>query len=58
MAIGEDIVSVFSGPADISAFDNELYVPKETTHKMNIQQRAFAFARIVPTSTNSKRKTI
>ena len=35
MAIGEDIVSVFSGPADIAAFDNELYVPKETTHKIN-----------------------
>lgn len=34
MAVGEKIVSVFSGPADIVAFDDELYVPKETTHKI------------------------
>ena len=34
MAIGEKIVSVFSGPADISAFDDEQYLPKESTHKI------------------------
>lgn len=34
MAVGEKIVSVFSGPADIVAFDDEPYVPKETTHKI------------------------
>ena len=34
MAVGEKIVSVFSGPADIVAFDDEPYVPKEKTHKI------------------------
>ncbi len=34
MAVGEKIVSVFSGPADIVAFNDEPYVPKETTHKI------------------------
>ena len=34
MAVGEKIVSVFSGPADIFAFDDEPYVAKETTHKI------------------------
>ena len=34
MAVGEKIVSVFSGPADIVAFDDEPYVAKETTHKI------------------------
>ena len=34
MAIGEKIISVFSGPADISAFDDEQYLPKESTHKI------------------------
>lgn len=35
MAVGEKIVSVFSGPADVVAFDDAPYVPKETTHKIN-----------------------
>ena len=35
MAIGEKITSVFSGPADIPAFDNEPYIPKSKTHKIN-----------------------
>ena len=35
MAVGEEIISVFSGPADIASFDNDPYVPKETTHKIN-----------------------
>ena len=35
MAVGEKIISVFSGPSDIPAFDNEPYVPKETTHKID-----------------------
>ena len=34
MAVGEKIVSVFSGPADIVAFDDEHYVAKESTHKI------------------------
>ena len=34
MAIGEKIVSVFSGPADIFSFDDEHYVSKESTHKI------------------------
>ena len=34
MAIGEKIVSVFSGPADIIAFDDETYEVKEKTHKI------------------------
>tara|TARA_B100000900_G_scaffold415956_1_gene448110 strand:- start:93 stop:1823 length:1731 start_codon:yes stop_codon:yes gene_type:complete len=34
MAVGEKIVSVFSGPADIVAFDDKISVPKETTHKI------------------------
>ena len=34
MAIGAEIASVFSGAADIGAFENEAYVPKETTHKV------------------------
>lgn len=35
MAVGEKIVSVFSGAADIPAFQEESFVPKETTHKIN-----------------------
>ena len=34
MAVGEKIISVFSGPADIIAFDDEPYVAKESTHKI------------------------
>lgn len=35
MAVGERIVSVFSGAADIPAFQEEPLLPKETTHKIN-----------------------
>jgi phenylalanine-4-hydroxylase len=35
MAVGEKIVSVFSGAADIPAFQDEPFVPKETTHKID-----------------------
>jgi phenylalanine-4-hydroxylase len=35
MAVGEKIVSAFSGPADPDAFQLEYPVPKEKTHKIN-----------------------
>jgi len=35
MAVGEHIVSVFSGPTDPDAFDLKFPVPKEKTHKIN-----------------------
>ncbi len=42
MAVGENIVSVFSGPADANAFGLEFPVPAEKTHKINYntEQRA------------------
>lgn len=41
MAVGENIVSVFSGPADANAFGLEFPVPAEKTHKItySIEQR-------------------
>ncbi|MBG0781792.1 MAG: aromatic amino acid hydroxylase [Bacteroidales bacterium] len=35
MAIGESVVSAYSGPADPDAFGLEYAVPKEKTHKIN-----------------------
>jgi phenylalanine-4-hydroxylase len=35
MAVGENIVSVYSGPADADAFGLEFPVPAEKTHKIN-----------------------
>jgi phenylalanine-4-hydroxylase len=35
MAIGSEIDSVFSGPADIPSYKLPAYLPKETTHKIN-----------------------
>jgi phenylalanine-4-hydroxylase len=40
MAVGEKIVSAFSGPADPFAYDLEYPVPKEKTHKIVHSQRA------------------
>lgn len=39
MAVGEKIVSVFSGAADIPAFQEEPFVPKETTHKIDYSSK-------------------
>ncbi len=35
MAIGEEIVSCFAGPADANSFDLVFHVPSEKTHKQN-----------------------
>jgi phenylalanine-4-hydroxylase len=35
MAIGSEIDSVFSGPADIPSYKLPAYLPKETTHKID-----------------------
>ena len=35
MAVGEQIDSVFAGPADITAFELPVYIPKETTQKID-----------------------
>jgi phenylalanine-4-hydroxylase len=40
MAVGEKIVSAFSGPADPFAFDLNYPVPKEKTHKITHSARA------------------
>jgi phenylalanine-4-hydroxylase len=40
MAVGEKIVSAFSGPADPHAFELEYPVPKEKTHKIIHSSRA------------------
>lgn len=40
MAVGEKIVSAFSGPADPNAFELEYPVPKEKTHKIVHSERA------------------
>ena len=40
MAVGEKIVSAFSGPADPFAYELEYPVPKEKTHKIVHSQRA------------------
>ena len=41
MAVGEKIVSVFSGPADISAFDDEPYLQKKQHTRLNILQSVY-----------------
>lgn len=33
MAVGKEIVSAFSGPADVNSFENVIHIPKETTIK-------------------------
>jgi phenylalanine-4-hydroxylase len=39
LVIGEKVTSVFSGAADIEAFQPTVSVPRETTHKINYDQK-------------------
>lgn len=41
MAVGEEIVSAYSGPADVVAFDLSYPVPVEKTHKIRHTSKAF-----------------
>lgn len=40
MAVGEQIISAFAGPADSEAFQPTIFVPKEKMHKINYDQKA------------------
>ena len=43
MAVGSSIVSVFNGPADISTFEDQLYVSPERTHQPNYSDNDYAY---------------
>jgi len=46
MAVGQRIISAFSGPADPDAFEMEFPVPEEKTHKISHSQRALDLHRL------------
>jgi phenylalanine-4-hydroxylase len=43
MAVGASIVSVFNGPADISTFEDQLYVSPEQTHQPSYSDNDYAY---------------
>jgi len=43
MAVGASIVSVFNGPADISTFEDQLYVSPEQTHQPSYSPQDYAY---------------
>jgi phenylalanine-4-hydroxylase len=43
MAVGASIVSVFNGPADISTFEDQLYVSLEQTHQPSYSDNDYAY---------------
>jgi phenylalanine-4-hydroxylase len=43
MAVGASIVSVFNGPADISTFEDQLYVSPERTHQPSYSDNDYAY---------------
>jgi phenylalanine-4-hydroxylase len=43
MAVGASIVSVFNGPADISTFEDQLYVSPEQTHQPSYSGNDYAY---------------
>ena len=43
MAVGASIVSVFNGPADISTFEDQLYVSPEGTHQPSYSDNDYAY---------------
>ena len=43
MAVGASIVSVFNGPADISTFEDQLYVSPEQTHQPSYSHNDYAY---------------
>ena len=43
MAVGASIVSVFNGPADISTFEDQLYVSPEQTHQPSYADADYAY---------------
>jgi phenylalanine-4-hydroxylase len=43
MAVGASIVSVFNGPADISTFEDQLYVSPEHTHQPSYSDNDYAY---------------
>lgn len=43
MAVGASIVSVFNGPADISTFEDQLYVSPERTHQPSYSDSDYAY---------------
>ncbi len=44
MAVGENIVSAFSGPADAEGFGLEYKAPAEKTQKIKYNQKTQTFA--------------
>ena len=43
MAVGASIVSVFNGPADISTFEDQLYVSPDRTHQPSYSDNDYAY---------------
>jgi phenylalanine-4-hydroxylase len=46
MAVGEKIISVYSGPADPEAFGLEIEPPKEKTHKINYDSKSVSLHKL------------